>query len=107
MTNSNTSLERAKRREIDGIIRRVDAVNRDMTVLTGSSHKLVDVPSDCAIILNGETVKLRLLQPGDHVRVTYVYRNDVRTARWIEAGIDRPRDAEACCSQINGKDDHE
>jgi hypothetical protein len=107
MTNAKTSSEGTARQEIDGIIRQVDAVNRDMTILDGNRHKLVDVPSDCSIVLNGEAVKLRLLQPGDPVRVTYVYRNDVRLARWIEAGSVRPRNRDACCVKINGKDDHE
>jgi hypothetical protein len=107
MTNSTTSPERTTRQEIDGIIRQVDAVNRDMTILDGNRHRHVDVPSDCSIVLNGEAVKLRLLQPGDPVRVTYVYRNDIRLARWIEAGSVRPRNREACGLTIDGKEDHE
>jgi hypothetical protein len=107
MNHAMPSLENTKRREIDGIIRQVDAVNRDMTVLAGARQTLVDVPSDCSIVLNGETVKLRLLQPGDPVRVTYVDRNNVRLARWIEAGNIRSRAAEACRLRMNGKDDHE
>lgn len=107
MTNAKTPLEHAKRRELDGIIRHVDAFNRDLTVLEGSSHHLLDVPSDCSILLNGESVKLRLLQPGDHVRVTYLYRNNVRTAQWIEAGIGRPREVKACWSRNLRKECHE
>jgi len=107
MTGSNTSSRGPKRREIDGVIRRVDAVSRDMTVLAGGIQKLVDVPSDCPIVLNGETVKLRLLQPGDHVRVTYGYRNNIHVAERVEAGMDPHRKSEARRAQINGKDDHE
>lgn len=87
MTHTDQPSKKATRREITGIIRHVDTVTRDITVLSGGSHKLMDVPPDCSIILNGESVKLRLLQPGDHVRVTYMYRNDVCTARWIDAGV--------------------
>ena len=92
MTNSNTSSANTKQGAIDGVIRKVDAMNRDMTVLAGGSQELVDVPSGCSIVLNGETVKLRLLQPGDRVRVTYFDQNNVRTAQYIEAGIDRSLD---------------
>jgi len=87
MTHTNQRSKNARCREITGIIRHVDAVTRDITVLAGGSHKLMDVPPDCSILLNGEAVKLRLLQPGDHVRVTCIYRNDVCTARWIDAGV--------------------
>jgi len=92
MAHSNTSSKHAKRGEIAGVIRQVDAVNRDMTLLAGGNHQLVDVPSECSILLNGETVKLRLLQPGDHVRVIYLDQNNVRIAQRIEAGIGRSRD---------------
>lgn len=87
MAQTSTSPIGGKHGEIAGVIRHVDAVNRDLTLLTGSNHQLVDVPSDCSIVLNGEAVKLRLLQPGDHVRVTYLDQNNVRTAQRIEAGV--------------------
>lgn len=99
MAHSKTSLEHASRQEIDGVIRHVDAVNRDMTVLVGETHELIDVPSDCSVVLNGETVKLRLLQPGDHVRVIYRYQNNVRTAQCINAGFGRSPDEKASRSQ--------
>lgn len=107
MTISNTSSERARRREVEGVIRKVDAVNRDMTILAAGEHQLVDVPPDCSILLNGESVKLRLLQPGDCVRMTYVYRSNVRTARRIEAGLDRFRNTESSRTRVNGGNDHE
>lgn len=82
-----------KQGEIDGVIRQVDAINRDMILLAGGRQELVDVPSHCSIVLNGETVKLRLLQPGDHVRIIYLDQNNIRTAQCIEAGMGRPPDA--------------
>lgn len=93
MARSNTSSANAKHGEIAGVIRQVDAVNRDMTLLAGGTHELVDIPSNCSIVLNGEAVKLRLLQPGDYVRVLYLDQNNVRVAQRIEAGIGRPRAA--------------
>lgn len=93
MARSNTSSVNGKHGEIAGVIRQVDAVNRDMTLLAGGNHELVDIPSNCSIVLNGETVKLRLLQPGDYVRVLYLDQNNIRVAQRIEAGIGRPRAA--------------
>lgn len=74
---------------MEGIIQDVDAVNRDMTVLTAGQQKLVDVPPACPIVLNGETVKLRLLQPGDQVHIVYRNRNNRRAAQRIEAGVNQ------------------
>ena len=87
MTHAITSSASDRHGKIDGVIRQVDGINRDMTVLTEDRHELIDVPANCSILLNGEIVKLRLLQPGDRVRVTYFDQNNVRTAQSIAAGI--------------------
>ena len=107
MTNSNSSSKYLKRQIVDGVIRQLDAVSRVLKVLSAGRLKVVDVPSDCSIVLNGESVKLRLLQPGDHVRITYLYENSVITAQCIEAGIVRPLNTNGCCLQIGGENGHE
>jgi hypothetical protein len=52
-----------------------------------------DVPTDCAILLRGERVKLRLVQPHDCVRLTYRERRGLLAACVIEiefgCGTDR------------------
>jgi hypothetical protein len=56
----------------DGVVVRVDPVNRELTVRFGDRVRVVDVPIDCAITLRGERVRFRLVQARDHVRVTGV-----------------------------------
>jgi hypothetical protein len=70
----------------DGIIQQVDTVNRELWVLVANASLSFDVPPDCAVLLNAERVKLRLLQPADRAHV--FYRADLRglrTACRIEA----------------------
>ncbi|HLJ11930.1 MAG TPA: hypothetical protein VKU82_12110 [Planctomycetaceae bacterium] len=85
----------AKHMEIEGVIQHVDVVIRDVTVFARGRATSFDVPPDCTILLNGEKVKLRLLQPHDHVRVTYTHENAVPIAKRIEAGTSREHYAEA------------
>lgn len=83
----NTTLDIARRHHIEGVIRHVDIVNRDVSVFTTNDVRVFDVPASCAIRLNGERVKLRLLQPRDRVRLTYMLHNEICTAVSIDAGI--------------------
>ena len=55
---------------IEGTVLSVDTVNRELTVLSRAVRVAFDVPPGCPIVLRGERVKLRLVQPGDRVRVT-------------------------------------
>lgn len=55
----------------EAVIQRMDVVNREMELLIGEHRWIISVPPDCAVLLRGERVKLRMLQPGDRVRVTY------------------------------------
>ena len=71
---------------LEGVIQHVDLINRDLTVLVRNGIALFDVPLNCKILLHGEAVKLRLLQPFDHVRLTSSLRNGIRTVECIEAG---------------------
>ena len=70
--------------EIDGILQQVDPVARELRVLVNGTVLTLDVPVDCRIFLNGERVKLRLLQALDPVQIRYVQSADLMAARSIE-----------------------
>ena len=70
--------------EIEGIVRRVDPVGREVEVHVAGIPVSLDVRSDCVITLRGERVKLRLIQPRDRVRVKYTERSGARVAAAIE-----------------------
>ena len=57
--------------EIDGVVRRVDPVGREVEVQIAGTPVSFDVRPDCVVTLRGERVKLRLVQPRDRVRVAY------------------------------------
>lgn len=79
--------------EVDGVIRRVDTVGREVDLHTGGVTFRLDVPPDCLILLRGERVKLRLLQPRDRVRVKYVEYSEARVADAIEVRSGGPAPA--------------
>jgi hypothetical protein len=56
---------------IQGIVQRIDLIDRSMAVAVDTSQLLFDVSPACLIWLNGERVKLRMLQAGDGLRVSY------------------------------------
>ena len=62
----NTKTERAH-----GAVHRVDTVEREISVLISTGLAVFDVPSDCPILLRGEPIKLRLIQPRDQVRIAF------------------------------------
>ena len=70
--------------EAEAVVHRVDPVNRELAVFVDGVLVNLDVPSDCAITLRGERVKLRMVQPGDRVRVTYAERAGPLIARAID-----------------------
>jgi hypothetical protein len=72
--------------EIEGVLQHVDVINRDVRVFATGGVTTFDVPPGCTILLNGENVKLRLLQAHDHVRVIYTHENAAQIAVHIEAG---------------------
>jgi hypothetical protein len=69
---------------INGVVRRVDSVTREVEVHVGGTPVRFDVRPDCVITLRGERVKLRLIQPRDRVRVAYTERRGARVADAIE-----------------------
>ena len=73
-----------------GVVHRVDAVNRELTVLASGDLVTFDVPVDCEIALHGERVRFRMLQPRDRVRVRHAWRGGLLVALAIEV---QPEDA--------------
>ncbi len=69
---------------LDGIVRRVNPVSREMDVHAAGTTVSIDVRPDCVITLRGERVKLRMLQPRDRVRVTYTEHQGTRVAAAVE-----------------------
>ena len=56
---------------VEGTIQNVDLLAREMQVaVAGAAHNF-DVPITCPVYVNDERVKMRLLQPGDHVWVGF------------------------------------
>jgi hypothetical protein len=70
--------------EAEALVHRVDPVTREVAVLVGGALVTIYVPPDCGVFLHAERVKLRLVQPGDRVRVTYTEHGDSLIAREIE-----------------------
>jgi hypothetical protein len=54
-----------------GIVQSIDLVGRDLTVLRQTGVAVFDIPPDCPILLHGEQIKLRMVQPRDHVWITF------------------------------------
>jgi hypothetical protein len=68
-----------------GVLQRVDLIDREVTVRQEGGVVNYSVSPGCEVLLNGERVKLRLLQPRDHVRVAYRPRAEGRAALSVEA----------------------
>ena len=58
---------------VEGTIHRVDTSSRELTLFVDGAQTDLVVPPDCLIRLNGERVKLRLLQEGDQAEVAYSF----------------------------------
>jgi hypothetical protein len=69
---------------VEGTIYRVDTSSRELTLLVNSAQMNLIVPPDCLIRLNGERVKLRLLQPGDQAEVAYSFVGSTAFAHSIQ-----------------------
>jgi hypothetical protein len=79
----HTSNRTAPELRSEGTVCRVDTINRELAVRAGAAQVVFDVPPGCPITLNGERVKLRLIQPHDRVEVHYVRARGLRVARAI------------------------
>jgi len=76
-----------------GTVQVVDTVQRELTVLTPFGLKVFDIPPDCPIVLHGERIKLRMVQPRDQVRIRVAAGEALPTAIAVEVQPDAGR----CC----------
>jgi hypothetical protein len=70
--------------ETRGVVQSVDVQRRELKLLSNNTVQAFDVPPDSAILLRGERVKMRLLQPMDEARIVYTRGTDALIARSIE-----------------------
>jgi hypothetical protein len=70
--------------EAEAVIHRVDPVNRELAALVEGVLVTIYVPPACDVILRGERIKLRMVQPRDRVRVAYTEVAGSLVARAIE-----------------------
>lgn len=68
----------------EGTIQAIDLVSRTVAVLLPQGFLIFDVHPRCEIRLNGERVKLRLLQAGDQAHLTFCRKRGVLTALSLE-----------------------
>jgi hypothetical protein len=83
--------------EMHGILGRVDLVCRQVEVCVDGNSICLDVRPDCAITLRCERIKLRMLQPRDHVRVQFTENRGTFVADAIDvqpgSPLSQPRNA--------------
>jgi len=70
---------------VNGVIEHIDIPGRELRVRTQGMGMDLDVPVSCAILLNDERVKLRLLQDGDFVHIRYSMVGSTASASFIQA----------------------
>jgi hypothetical protein len=70
--------------QTDGVVRRVDPVSREVVVHVAGVPVSFDARPGCVVMLRGERVKLRLIQPRDRVLVAYTESQGIRVADAIE-----------------------
>lgn len=87
--DAGQSVAAAERAE--GIVQRVDTVGRELKVLLSTGVAVVDVPLDCPVMLRGERIKLRMVQPGDEVRIMYSRGRGRIIGKLVEVQPDRCR----------------
>ncbi|MCC6420406.1 MAG: hypothetical protein IT429_19390 [Gemmataceae bacterium] len=70
--------------EAEAVVYRVDPVSRELMVFIDSALVAVYVPPNCDVVLRGERVKFRMVQPRDCVRMRYADRAGSLVARAVE-----------------------
>lgn len=70
--------------EADAIVQHVDLINRELTALVEGVLVSIYAPPACDVVLRGERVKFRLVQPRDRVRVSYTQSDNTLIASAIE-----------------------
>lgn len=83
-SSGNTSVDTASPQQICGVVQRVDVISRELEVRLPAETILFDVPVDCPVMLHGERIKLRMVQNGDHVAITFLKRLDSLRAHRLE-----------------------
>jgi len=68
-----------------GVIQAIDLIDREVIVRQEAGPMTYSVSGNCEVILNGERVKLRMLQPRDHVRIACRRRREGLVALSLEA----------------------
>jgi hypothetical protein len=71
-----------------GMVHRVDTIGRELAVWVSGDLLTFDVPIGCALVLHGERVRLRMVQPRDRVQVTYASRGSLLVALAIDVQPD-------------------
>lgn len=85
-----------------GVVQHVDTVNREVTAFVDGALRTFDVPIGCEVILHGEPVKLRMVQPRDRVKITYTRRGSLQVALRIAV---QPDEAAWCTARdLSGMD---
>jgi hypothetical protein len=69
---------------VTGTIYDLDTINREVSIRVNGQILPVDVPVTCRVHVNGERVKLRLLQTRDYVLVEFKKEADRAVAESIE-----------------------
>lgn len=80
-----------------GTLSDVDLVNRTIQVRVGPTAISFDVPRQCEILLNGERVKLHVLQTSDPVQVIHGPGPCNSTAMQLEVVSQKRSPLPACC----------
>jgi hypothetical protein len=75
--------------QLEGILRRLDVIGREIEVTDQATHRTLMVPPGCQVFLHGERVKLRMLLPGDRLRITYRERCESLEACVVEVQSSR------------------
>jgi hypothetical protein len=76
--------------EAEAVVQRVDSINRELAALVDGVLVTIYVPPACDVMLRGERIKLRMVQPRDRVRVTYTPFANSMVASAIEVQPGRP-----------------
>jgi hypothetical protein len=86
MAMSSQPISGAER--VQGSVQRVDTVGREIIVLLPRGLAVFDVPCDCSILLRGEPVKLRVIQPGDQVQIAFCDLQGMLVAQLLDVQPD-------------------
>ena len=81
---NSTRADKTEILKVVGAIHQVDTSSRDLTLFVDGIQRRLVVPPDCLIRLNGERVKLRLLQPGDQAEVAFSFLGNMAFAHSIQ-----------------------